>query len=65
MNDFNERYPEPRQVVEKNPGDYYKNKEEAARHWRALLVVARMLEAPAEDIKYLESRLEMAEYVGD
>lgn len=58
-------YPAPPRRPERDPGDYYDNKRRAAVHWREHLREARLRGAPADELRWLEDRLEAARYVGD
>lgn len=60
-----DKYPEPELPPSRDPGDYYRNKALAATHWREVLRKAKDVDAPREEIEYIESRLELASNVGD
>ena len=62
---LNLKYPEPKLPIQYNPGDYYRNKDLAADYWHDILIQAKEEKVDLKEIKYIESRLEAARYVGD
>lgn len=52
-------------VPERDPGDWYANREREARELSARIEEARELRNDPEELAYLEKLLDLARYVGD